>query len=238
MRKDFNKLLCERERYGSDQSFRQVRQNKKFNNFEEGPTRESMKKRHKVTMKEKSFGENLRPLYRFIEKNVGRKWDAVYSELCSTFDMRSVINQHILVHLWFWVDAGNKTASRWSMGSEFLVNDSGILVRNPEWVSWRTKAKESAKKRAEEEFKIRRIIDENTELRRRKDGVWFVCTMAKTPKTRTYSCLVRGREEIRTTESTAYCAWEGDTVGYYNHKTYVVSKRTANKKELKKHGIK
>lgn len=104
MRDDMNKLLCEHERQGSSNCYHQVR-NKR--NLDRDPDmlevggKEGMKYRHKRAkgVGWKSFGENLNPLYGWIRKQVNRPWDKAYSELCTTFDMRNTINQHILVHL-------------------------------------------------------------------------------------------------------------------------------------------
>lgn len=108
VRKDMNKLLCEHERVGS-----KIRQGKAVRNavkhtpkdLEAWPFggKEGMKRPHQKDWGTKSFGENLNPLKGWLAKNVGRNWNTVYSELCKTFDMKSTINAHILVHLWQWV---------------------------------------------------------------------------------------------------------------------------------------
>jgi len=112
MRKDLNKLLCERERTGG--SFAKVIKKAKKRSqqgFKGGitawpfegeslspfPTKVGMKKPYGWDTK--NFNENLNPLWGFIRKSVGKSWDKVYSEICKNFDKRSVINQHILVHL-------------------------------------------------------------------------------------------------------------------------------------------
>jgi hypothetical protein len=115
MRSDLNKQLCERQRRGSSMSYSPWRRDKRheeqyqvgreddetFDGVSSGH-RESMTKRY--GWDRKSFNENLKPLYGFIHKSVGRKWDDVYSEICSVFDKRSVINQHILTHLEQYVE--------------------------------------------------------------------------------------------------------------------------------------
>lgn len=51
----------------------------------------------------KSFSEHLGPLRRFIESNVGRPWDKVYSEICKHIDRGNVVQKHILTHLFQYV---------------------------------------------------------------------------------------------------------------------------------------
>ena len=51
----------------------------------------------------KSFGENLNPLWRYLQKSVGRNWDTVYSELCSKMDRRGTVSGHIFEHMFDYV---------------------------------------------------------------------------------------------------------------------------------------
>jgi hypothetical protein len=47
----------------------------------------------------KEFNENLRPLARYLARQVGRPWDAVYRDVRAVIDGRSTVQQHILQHL-------------------------------------------------------------------------------------------------------------------------------------------
>ena len=51
----------------------------------------------------KEFGENLNPLWRYLQKQVGRNWDKVYSEICGKMDRRSAVGGHIFEHLFDYV---------------------------------------------------------------------------------------------------------------------------------------
>jgi hypothetical protein len=46
----------------------------------------------------KVLGENLAPLYRFLDKQVGRPWDKVYSEIREQVSANSATQIHILEH--------------------------------------------------------------------------------------------------------------------------------------------
>ena len=59
-----------------------------------------MKRRHNRT---KSFNEHLGPLRRFLDANVGRPWDKIYSEICQFVDRDNVVQKHILTHLFDYV---------------------------------------------------------------------------------------------------------------------------------------
>jgi hypothetical protein len=49
------------------------------------------------------FNEHLGPLRRFLDSNVGRPWDKVYSEICRHVDRSNVVQKHILTHLFDYV---------------------------------------------------------------------------------------------------------------------------------------
>lgn len=107
MRDDFNKLMVERERLGHDMKFADVRNAKGNASFDEDAVggKESIhRRRRETTTARKRFNENLNPLKNFLRVNVGKPWDKVYSEICATFDKRKVINNHILEHLFQYVE--------------------------------------------------------------------------------------------------------------------------------------
>ena len=52
----------------------------------------------------KFFGENLAPLARFLEKQVGRSWNKVYSEIKEFCPTTGAVNNHIYMHLWGYVE--------------------------------------------------------------------------------------------------------------------------------------
>jgi hypothetical protein len=47
----------------------------------------------------KSLNENLRPLERYLSRQVNRPWDMVYRDMCAVIDGRSAVQRHILEHL-------------------------------------------------------------------------------------------------------------------------------------------
>jgi hypothetical protein len=47
----------------------------------------------------KQLNENLAPLRRFLHSRVGRPWDAVRSEISAILNVRSAVQQHVLVHV-------------------------------------------------------------------------------------------------------------------------------------------
>jgi len=202
MRPDLNKLLCERERIGHDSKYKEVRNSKKFNNFgEEGegmPSFESTK--HRYGYETKNFNENLSPLRGAIRANIGKRWDTFYSDLCKNFDKRSVINQHILEHLFqyverevyvedgeLWVKTGaysnrGDVKLRNSTSTEYFVDPrDGIMKKNKWYGGDKASKARRAAKQAKAELEITRWIDDDNVLHN-IDGVWFHFTLADVPE--------------------------------------------------------
>lgn len=203
MRNDLNKLLCERERIGSSNKFRDHRRTKSFtaNLIVDGdnvPSREGMKKRYHSGWGTKTFNENLNPLFGAVRKAVGRPWNKFYSELCRTFNMNSVINAHILQHLNSYVehkdiyvgDDGElhinvkkfcMPVSLKNSYVEYYVDPrDGILKRNKWFKHYKTKNREAAKEAKIKIEKTFREIDKNTILRC-IDDTWFMFEVACLP---------------------------------------------------------
>lgn len=44
----------------------------------------------------KDFSDKLGPIYRWLRSQVGKKWDAIFSELTSKFDTRTVAGRHVI----------------------------------------------------------------------------------------------------------------------------------------------
>src|SRR5438045_7109980 len=90
MRADMGKVLVERPRLGRRRAERwpgkgyRKRLKKYADAGASPPPREGMKDSYSFGTK--SFNEHLGPLRRFLDSNVGRPWDKVYSEICKHVD--------------------------------------------------------------------------------------------------------------------------------------------------------
>ncbi len=143
MRHDMQKLICERQRGRSSERSQKTR--KKLNpyldyesgDYDWGPTYVSSA-RHRQEgrcsgldtgghhIMHKRLNENLRPLFQFLDKSVGRPWNDVYSEICSVVDSRRTIGYHVLQHVGWHVDVNNVYRRRW-FGDQLYVDSNGIL---------------------------------------------------------------------------------------------------------------
>lgn len=157
MRSDFHKLLVEHPRVAREQSWLPVRAlNRKRNAYREAKrfkldenldvcdlycsAKLPMKSR-RLGYRQKMFGENLNPLWRFLKKRVGQPWNDVYSEICVTLDCRTTIQYHVFQHLSFDVCTKTKRTHdgrvmRWSEvhgycdyeNSFYVDPDTGVLM--------------------------------------------------------------------------------------------------------------
>jgi hypothetical protein len=94
MRQDMQKIIVEKPRYGGDRSIHKPR--RPGTEWEHYPTKEGIRRRWKDR---KSLSDNLRPLYAYLDKQVGRPWDKVWSEICARLDFRSVLGFHVKSHI-------------------------------------------------------------------------------------------------------------------------------------------
>jgi len=64
-----------------------------------GPTRAPIARRRQYGWHAKEFSDALAPLRRFLRKQVGRRWNTVWSEITASLDSRSLGGRHILNHI-------------------------------------------------------------------------------------------------------------------------------------------
>jgi hypothetical protein len=93
------KVIVERPRIGSrirgtPKGYRRTLQK----SGEDGlPLREGMKRRHQHY--HKYLNEHLGPLRRYLDSQVGRPWDKVFSEICAHIDRASAVQDHVRDHV-------------------------------------------------------------------------------------------------------------------------------------------
>ena len=58
-----------------------------------------MRRPHVLRGDPKSLNENLSPLRRYLDRQVGRHWDKVYSEIAVRLRVDSAVQQHVRNHL-------------------------------------------------------------------------------------------------------------------------------------------
>lgn len=114
MRKDMAKVVTERPRDGHEARSMKTGRRLSWNEIDDaimtsdgpdeaiiagGPSRHPISRRRQYGWDSKSFTDVLGPLRGYLRKQVGRRWDAVFSELSQTLDRRSITGQHIWDHV-------------------------------------------------------------------------------------------------------------------------------------------
>ena len=100
MREDMFKVIVERPRWGS----RHATKTKLRYDKCEGRSRVTGRRLASETGYRKNLNENLAPLKRYLHKQVGRRWDDVFSEICQHLDTGSTVKMHVREHLDDFVD--------------------------------------------------------------------------------------------------------------------------------------
>ena len=58
----------------------------------------------KPSHRTKGLSDYLSPLRRYLRSQVGKPWNEVYSQLCQKLDTSTMTGQHVLDHLWHYVE--------------------------------------------------------------------------------------------------------------------------------------
>ena len=95
MRSDMHKVIVERPRRGGGVVTRPGRRR----DYDDLPTREGMRRRHVLAGSEKALNEHLAPLERYLRKQVGRPWNAVYRDINRRLRPDSAVQLHVRQHI-------------------------------------------------------------------------------------------------------------------------------------------
>jgi len=186
MRDDMKRVIITRPRHGSsfkNEDVKEQRRRVRDDPDYDPPQRRSMKPKGKFSWHKKELSDFLNPLIRFLQKNCGRPWNKVYSEICQNLDRRGIINDHIFQHLEDWVETkpiwkANKPHTTgyggcrplWRDGYTFYVDRSGLLQEPKE---------KRQQKRKEENPNIIKTDDKNKFFAKRPDNTWFEVTISE-----------------------------------------------------------
>ena len=184
MRKDMEKIITERERIGSSLPSPKTGLNIRWNGSEEDydyDQKASMSWNRLVDRK--GFTDVLSPLYRWLDKQVGRPWNKVYSEICANLDKRKVTHVHVLDHLFQRIERnvfmgvdGQYHARSSSFFSVSVVD--GLYVHPRNGLILRQKPKPKIEKPEDvEEVKLTEL----TAWKKIKD-IWYFCEYRKPTK--------------------------------------------------------
>jgi hypothetical protein len=90
----------------------------------------------------KEVTDRLAPLTGFLEANIGRQWDDVYSEICEYADSRTIRGYHLRMHVWQEVVPNNYDVGHRRRYGPFFVDTDGTLQHEKPYVRQRRKKDE------------------------------------------------------------------------------------------------
>lgn len=256
MRSDFQKLLCEcyKTGRGSAMTSKQIRSKLKNSRSrgEDGDYYSTKVKRKRIIgWEHKDFGENLAPLERFINKQVGKKWDDVYSEICKHNSKAGAVGLHIFQHLYGFIEVKVEKRDdgavyslpsagfrRW-FSSELTF---GTLYVDPDDNIIKKYRRNKPKKRQPKPVTEYSVVGSSCESIKLDDGIWYLVTLGDVPKPemRSMPRFDPKTGEYKIVYEKYYprvkCAMRG-SVCYLDARKYVVSKKQLNKKQLRDFGV-
>ena len=146
MRPDMAKVIVERPRVGSSMRGKSKGNRKSLQRlWHEGlPSHEGIKRRHQGHTK--YLNEHLGPLRRYLDSQVGRPWNKVFSEICAHIDRSSAVQDHVRDHVAEYVAIHvieidgvvcfgegrgyGRSLREWGSSHWYVCPRSGILKRN------------------------------------------------------------------------------------------------------------
>lgn len=137
-------------------------------------------------------GLHPKPLVRWLQAQVGRSWDAVYSELSakthSSGNVGRTLEQLVLgkveVHNvemrdgWAWVTSGTYTREPYKVEGLYVHPKTRVLCHQ----TYRSKAvREASERRKAESLAKRKVLTDTLQLHKLDDGLWYAVELAPIP---------------------------------------------------------
>lgn len=197
----------------------------------------------------RGLNENLRPLERYLQAQVGRPWNKVFGEISANIDRRNTVQQHVLAHLddmiavqvaWrdgHWVDL--KIRYGWfgrepeGLRQKLYVDPRTGLIRpnksyRDRFASFRERCKSEAGKIAQR----RRRIDDRT-LLLLLTGEWYeVRTAPMPPGDKVFDAVLK-----KQVSRVAGDSYDVPYRLYSARYSYAVSKRQLSRREIADYGL-
>ena len=182
MRDDMAKIIVERPRI-PDRFERKGRARP----LEDLPQHEGMRRPHLLRSWGKELNENLQPLRRYLERQVGRPWNKVYAEIAKNLRVDNAVQQHVRDHLHNFVAVTpRRVFGGWDHRSGsglwyqplYVDPVTGLLCRTDRLPE--EKARRRAKRNLLPETPARIELAPDRELRL-IDGLWYEVRLAPMP---------------------------------------------------------
>lgn len=250
MRSDMAKVLVERPRPGSRMGSRPMKsyhgrvQRQMQRCLETGDSPSSKEPHWQRFGYKRSFNEHLSPLRRYLRKQVGRPWNKVHSEICAHINSGNVVQNHILTHLYEYVERhvklvngkierlDGKPLRYWSL--YYVCPRTGLLRLTRRPTNWQDYFR-SYHGSTYTEFKIEAVqIVDSYHLCLKIHGVWKLVEVRPLPALE-YRPLSK-QHDILLCQPVANLT-EEEMRKHYGRAVYAISCRTLSLKELEQYPI-
>lgn len=223
----------------------------------EGPDKLAMR----VGYEYRELNENLAPLRRYLQAQIGRPWSKVFGEICECIDRRHTVQQRVHQHLrdFIAVDVAWRNGvlvdlaeppswGRWTIRQELYVDpNSGLVRQNKRANEWR-RARDARREREHAEVHARRrVISEDRQLLLLAE-LWFEVALRKLPDALVTHAIVKGRRVRQLRADSRYDVVLRKLVSrerddeeriflYGAADLFAISKRQLSKREIRDHHL-
>lgn len=144
----------------------------------------------------KSLNENLAPLRRYLEAQVNRPWDKVWSDICENLSTASTVQQHVRDHIVDFVGThslirdgivfvaprhGALQPLAESHYRLYVDPRSGLLRKNKHYKSWQAKRRETRAAAEKHRATRMRELAPDMQAHRFDDNCWWEIRLAPIP---------------------------------------------------------
>lgn len=259
MRDDMYELIIERPRWGS-RWMKHPRRARRMDSkvvAERDPdalvSKLGMQRGSRNARFSKSLNENLAPLRRYLESQVNRPWDKVWSEISAHLESGNTVQQHVRDHVQDFVayrtfvkDGTVYLVERFGSpcplteGRHRLYVDprTGILRKNKYHRSWQQERRAGVAEAARERAARMREIAPDTQVHKFEDRGWWEVKLAPIPSRRVmaagrrYAQPYTEYDQVIDTVLTAGLSDLPSEELYGRRGVYAVSKRQLSRKEI------
>lgn len=244
MRKDMKHVIIDRPRTGGDggKSVPPKGTKKRLQKtpLDELPVHESNSARRIYGYDCKQLNENLSPLRRWLNKQIGRNWDDVWSEICEGLSVHNATTAHVRDH------ADKYVEKNCTINEDNVICDSkGIPLGVSFWHrTWYVDPRDNTlqsigpKRRWRQEKRKKNWVEGKDDNHRYYllNDVWYEIVLAPFPKNaptyyKVYDLVIAAQRKGKKPYCGSYCY---ECENRYGKPYYAKTKRQLNKKEIKK----
>ncbi len=199
-----------------------------------------------------ALNENLNPLKRYLEAQVGRPWNKVHAEISAGIDRRNTVQLHVFAHIddmiavqvewrdgelidlkdrWYW-PPGNPPLMRQKL---YVDPRTGLIRTNKAWKSVSAWRRERDQASTEDLAKRFRRIDDETHLLL-LDDEWYEVRTAQVPEGAPVFDVVLKRTVSRRLDDSRQAREHLYGEHWLRHR-YAKSKRQLSRREIEGYGL-